>query len=123
MKHPLLVTTHSLSLRPPLACPAEAIPQEISTQMDFVLETVPMVGDFSSLVLASTSTLQSFCGFNETESVVAAAATANVQLCEIFDLLDSVRTFFQCENWFPLYDVTMYQAICYNGTDGFVWVS
>jgi hypothetical protein len=105
------------------ACPPDAVPQQISSQMEAVLSTLPILGDFSALVTASTDSLQELCGFTDADTLVTASEAANVQLCQIVDLLDSIRLFFQCENWFPIYDVTLYQAICYNGTDGFTWVA
>ena len=91
--------------------------------MDVLLEAGPTLQDFSLVVTASNSSLQEFWGFNGGETIVAATEVASEQLCQIVDFLDSLRLFFQCENWFPLYDVALYQAICYNGTDGFSWVA
>ncbi len=106
-----------------LACPPEALPQEIAAQLEFVLETIPTLGDFSSLIISTSSTLQTVCGFEETSGLASAAETANIQLCDIVQVLNAIRLFFQCENWFPLYETTVYEAICYNGTDGFAWVA
>ena len=46
-----------------------------------------------------------------------------IVLQELVDILDDIRLFFQCENWFPLYESTMYNAVCYDGTDGFAWIA
>jgi len=105
------------------ACPQELIPQQIASQVSFVLDTIPTLGNFSSLVTASAGAIQTVCGFNETSALAAAAETANEQLCQIVDVLNAIRLFFQCENWFPLYETTVYEAICYNGTEGFAWVA
>jgi len=105
------------------ACPPDAVPQEISTQLNYVLEAIPALGNFSSLVTNSESTLQQVCGFTDSSGIAQAAELANGQLCQIVDILNSIRLFFQCENWFPLYETTVYEAICYNGTDGFAWVA
>lgn len=106
-----------------VGCPQDAIPQEISTQIDFVLDTIPMLGDFSTMVKGSTNELQKICGFEDPSTLGEVADLANVQLCEIVDILNQIRLFFQCENWFPLYESTMYNAVCYNGTEGFAWVA
>jgi hypothetical protein len=111
---------------PCIECPPDAIPQEVSTQIEFVLDTIPLLGDFSALVAETAPLIQVVCGFNETTQLGAlgsAADEANGQLCDIVDVLNSIRLFFQCENWFPLYETTVYRAICYNGTEGFAWVA
>lgn len=105
------------------ACPKDAVPQEVATQLDFVLQAIPTLGNFSSLVTTSASNLQAVCGFDDSSGLASAAELANGQLCEIVDILNAIRLFFQCENWFPLYETTVYDAICYNGTDGFAWVA
>lgn len=117
------MTTHFSATMHTPGCPAEALPQEITAQVEFVLETIPTLGDFSSLVTGSAAAIQTVCGFNETTGLAAAAETANGQLCQIVDILNAIRLFFQCENWFPLYETTVYEAICYNGTEGFAWVA
>jgi hypothetical protein len=105
------------------ACPADAVPQQISSQMEFLISAGPTLENLSSMVTSSTATLQDFCGFTDTDTIFAATDIAQGQLCQIIDFLDSIRRFFQCENWFPLYEVTLYRAICYNGTDGFSWLA
>eukprot|EP00934_Nitzschia_sp_Nitz4_P007545 Nitzschia sp. Nitz4//scaffold1_size375055//99440//101442//NITZ4_000238-RA/size375055-augustus-gene-0.710-mRNA-1//-1//CDS//3329540931//7535//frame0 len=104
-------------------CPADAIPQELAVQIEFVLNTIPTLGDFSDMVKQSATELQELCGFEDPTSLALVADVANQQLCEIVDILDQIRLFFQCENWFPLYESTMYNAVCYDGTDGFAWVA
>ncbi len=91
--------------------------------MDFLIAAGPTLENFSATVNSSTAVLQEVCGFTDIDKIVAATDIAQGQLCEIIDFLDSIRRFFQCENWFPLYDVTLYHAICYDGTDGFSWVA
>jgi len=106
-----------------LACPADAVPQEITGQMEYLLSAGPNLDEFTSVITDTNSTFSQICGFDSAETIVSATDSAKLQVCQIVDFLDSLRRFFQCENWFPLYDETMYQAICYNGTDGFSWVA
>lgn len=113
----------SLSHTTILECPADSIPQEFSTQIDFVLDTVPTLGNFSSLVAESSGAIQVVCGFNDASRLASVANTANEELCDIVQILDDIRLFFQCENWFPLYESTMYNTVCYDGTDGFAWIA
>ena len=109
-----------------VGCPPEAIPQEVSTQIDFVLDTMPLLGNFSSIVKESTSALQVVCGFNETTQMGAigqAADEVNGLLCDVVEVLNAIRLFFQCKNWFPLYETAMYKAVCYSGSEAFAWVA
>ena len=105
-----------------LECPPDEIPQEFSTQIDFVLQTIPTLKIFANSIQESAGAIQVVCGSNPSRLAFIAEST-NQQLCEIVDILDAIRIFFQCKNWFPLYESAMYDAICYNGTDGFAWVA
>lgn len=106
-------------------CPVDVLPQEIAEQVDYVLAGVPVIQQFSAIVEESTDLIQGVCGFaaEDSQRLVAAGDVVQVQLCEIAAILRRVRLFFQCENWFPLYETTVYQALCYDGTDGFAYVA
>ena len=119
----LFGSSHPTFLAHTSECPVDSIPQEFSTQIDFVLQTVPTLGNFSSLVAESSDAIQVVCGFEDPSRLAIVADTANEQLCGIVNVLDDIRLFFQCENWFPLYESTMYNAVCYDGTDGFAWIA
>jgi hypothetical protein len=106
-------------------CPQQLLPKELVEQMDYVMAGVPAIQQFSAIVEESTDLIQSTCGFEggETQKLLNLADTVQVKLCEVADILKQVRLFFQCENWFPLYETTTYQAICYDGTDGFAYIA
>jgi hypothetical protein len=40
-----------------------------------------------------------------------------------FILQATIRDFFQCDNWNPIYEYGAYEAVCYDGTEGFVWAT
>jgi hypothetical protein len=44
-------------------------------------------------------------------------------LCDIAGLLRNVRAYFDCDNWYPLYENLSYETVCYSGTEGFAWVA
>ncbi|KAL3906897.1 MAG: hypothetical protein SGILL_009090 [Bacillariaceae sp.] len=106
-------------------CPPELLPQELVEQMDYVVAGVPAISQFSSIVRESTDLIQDVCGFsgNRTQTLLDLADTAQVQLCEVADILKQVRLFFQCETWYPLYETTTYDALCYGGTNGFAYIA
>lgn len=35
----------------------------------------------------------------------------------------TIRDFFRCDNWNPIYELGAYEAVCYDGTEGFVWAT
>lgn len=106
-------------------CPEDILPQEIAQQLDYVLAGVPVIQQFSAIVEESTGLIQEVCGFaaEDSQRLVLAGEVVQVQLCEIAEILKRVWLFFQCENWFPLYETTVYEAICYDATDGFAYVA
>jgi len=106
-------------------CPPQLLPQELVSQMDYVVAGVPAIKQFSAIVEESTDLIQGACGFQEgeTQKLLNLADAAQVNLCEVADILKRVRLFFQCENWFPLYETTTYEALCYDSTDGFAYIA
>ncbi|KAG7337817.1 hypothetical protein IV203_015286 [Nitzschia inconspicua] len=106
-------------------CPPELLPRELVGQMDYIIAGVPAIREFSSIVEESTDLIQGACGFAEsdTQKLMDLADTAQTNLCEVADILTRVRLFFQCENWFPIYETTAYEALCHDGTDGFAYIA
>ena len=35
----------------------------------------------------------------------------------------TIRDFFRCDNWNPIYEFGAYETVCYDGTEGFVWAT
>jgi hypothetical protein len=90
-------------------CPPQLLPKELVEQMDYIIAGVPAIKKFSSIVEESTDLSQGACGFAETDTqkLMDLADTAQINLCEVAEILKQVRLFFQCENWFPLYETTV----------------
>jgi hypothetical protein len=106
-------------------CPAELLPKELVEQKDYIIAGVPAIKEFSNIVRESTELIQGACGFtaDKTQTLIDLADTAQEQLCAVADILKRVRLFFQCETWFPLYETTTYEALCYSGTNGFAYIA
>lgn len=104
-------------------CPQDAIPKELEEQLLFVTDAVPKISDFAVLVSESRESFEAICGTTDTQDLVDVAAETNEQLCDIGTIMRTVRLYFQCENWYPLYETTVYDAMCYSGTDGFGWIA
>jgi hypothetical protein len=67
--------------------------------------------------------IQDACGLEDPERLTELSTTVNLHLCSVSEILNNIRLYFQCENWYPLYETTIYDAICYNGSTGFAWVA
>lgn len=106
-------------------CPPQLLPKELVEQMDYIIAGVPAIKKFSSIVEESTDLIQGAYGFAETDTqkLMDLADTAQINLCEVAEILKQVRLFFQCENWFPLYETTVYNALCHDGTNGFAYIA
>lgn len=80
------------------------------------MEAVPFINQILVAIEENASTIQVICGSNTTQELMEIAQTANVQLCGVSQVLKDIRLYFQCQNWFPLYETTLYETMCYNGT-------
>jgi hypothetical protein len=102
--------------------PGDILPRKIAQQLDYILADVPVIQHISAIVEEFTGLIQDVCGFaaEDSQLLVLAGEVVQVQLCEIAEILKRVQLFFQCENWFPLYETTVYRAFCY---DGFAYVA
>eukprot|EP00536_Pseudo-nitzschia_multiseries_P008395 jgi/Psemu1/66506/estExt_Genemark1.C_2120035 len=106
-------------------CPVELLPQEIREQLQYVKAGVPVLKQFSTIVEQSINLIQDVCGFEEdqTQNLVDVTDILQDQLCAVADIVSDVREFVQCHNWYPLYETTVYEALCYDGTEGFAYVA
>jgi hypothetical protein len=67
----------------------------------------------------TTSTIfEETCG-GSPSILASAASTAAEFLCQLWNTLVTVQTFFACDNWRPLYTLIVYDALCYQGIVGF----
>jgi len=108
-------------------CPLEKLPSVISEQLEYVEAGIPLIGQFSTIV-KDTSTqklIQGVCGFetNQSDNLLEVIDVIQTQLCSVANILNKIRTFLQCSNWYPLYSQTVYETLCYDGTKGFAYVA
>ena len=106
-------------------CPVEMLPSEILEQLNYLQVGVPLIKDFGTIVEDSTELIRGVCGFgvDQIQDLVSVADTLQNQLCSLVAIVTEVRDFVQCGNWYPLYEKTVYEALCYDGTTGFAYVA
>jgi hypothetical protein len=103
-------------------CPLSILPTGLLTHMAFLVQAVNKVNVFTSSLSTDASFQNVICG-GITNNVVVVAQTTSEQLCRTVDILKDVGLYLQCSNWYPLYENTVYNAMCYSGTEGFAWVA
>ena len=103
-------------------CPEDQIPGELTAILQSVAEAVPYIDQFLSFLDTNTDFIQLVCGLEDPARVAQLTTVINSQICDIFEILNRIRLYFQCENWYPLYETVMYDAVCYNGSSGFAWI-
>jgi hypothetical protein len=103
-------------------CPLSLLPMGLVTHMTFLRQVVTEVTVFTSSLSTEPNDFQNVCG-GTTNNVVVVAQTTMEQLCSFLENLRDFGLFMQCSNWYPLYENTVYSAMCYSGTEGFAWVA
>jgi hypothetical protein len=73
--------------------------------------------------MVSSDKIQEACGLQAPPKVFQIAEITAEQLYVLADFLAQIRQYLECRNWYPLYTSSLYDALCYSGTDGFAWVS
>jgi hypothetical protein len=66
---------------------------------------------------------EAICGVTNATVWAATAGKADAYLCTLAGLVRDIREFFQCRTWYPLYQNTVHDAMCYSATDGFSWIA
>ena len=89
-------------------------------QAQQLLETVAKVKAYAS---ASATAIEAVCSAQNVTMVEALASALESQVCVAVQIVTSVNQFFACHNWQPLYATIAYQAVCYEGNQGFFWIS
>jgi hypothetical protein len=105
--------------------------------MQFLQEGTTLLGDFTARLeafslVAKDGGVCAGVGNNSTSTSTANAAITlaitvsdktDKYLCTITKILRDIRGFFQCRTWYPLYQNTVHDTLCYSATDGFSWIA
>ena len=98
-------------------CPLENFPSGLVDHINMLVQARLTIANadvsFATNVLCST----------DPKPVIFFSNAASSQICKLTELFQDIRLYFGCDNWFPLYEQSVYTAMCYSGTDGFAWVT
>lgn len=75
--------------------------------------------------ISNSSALEQFqdtCGVINATKWADAAFMLGDRLCKASSTVADLRSFFECQTWYPLYRSTVYYTICYN-VDAFSWIA
>jgi hypothetical protein len=86
-------------------------------------EGTDLLGRFSDELAGFDEKREAVCGVTDATILAATAGKADAYLCTLAGLLRDIRGFFRCETWYPLYQNTVHDAMCYSATDGFAWIA
>lgn len=104
-------------------CPADSVPEDFLNQITDVLEVLQTEISFVEDSLADAGFF-GVCGVDPA-SVLTDSVIDPVQdtVCQLAEALASVQDYFSCDNWRPLYTKVMYDAVCYDGNEGFYYIA
>jgi hypothetical protein len=86
-------------------------------------EGTDLLGRFSDELVGFDEKREAVCGVTDATLLAATAVKADAYLCTLAGLLIDIRGFFRCGTWYPLYQNTVHDAMCYSATDGFAWIA
>jgi hypothetical protein len=105
-----------------LGCPADSPPVDLLDQLNYAKDSIPEFSTLVDTLRSNTAIFEATCGTSP-DSILDSADVVTNALCRVADILREVRVFFNCENFYPLYEGITYDTVCYSGTDGFAWVA
>lgn len=97
-----------------------AQPPSIDEYDEYLAEAQSVVQGFEQALSDAAVVLAGECNVTNTSSVEANVSTLFASVCSSVLLLRNIRNAFSCQTWLPLYYTAVYDALCYNGTNG-VW--
>jgi hypothetical protein len=104
-------------------CPLYQFPKGVVEQIEFLVTVIGSIRQLLTSWLAGSDQIQELCGLTQPPKYFEIAQITSDQLCALATILEDLRLYMQCGNWYPLYTKTVYDAMCYSGTEGFAWVA
>ena len=112
-------------------CPLDAAPTILTDYIEALTWTSNEIKQFVTEEKADNSQAMNdpvtdninstWCGLSE--QLLDGLSVAAQQLCVTAGLVDDLGHYLQCKRWYPLVSNTVYDFLCYAGSEGLVWVS
>lgn len=78
---------------------------------------------FSELLVQAHEPITAHCTLGNQDTILQVAALFQEAACDLSSSLADTIVFFQCNNWFPLYEQGVYKTLCYSGTTAITWIA
>jgi hypothetical protein len=78
---------------------------------------------FSEWLMLAQDPITEYCNLGNQDTIAQLSALIQDAACNLSTLLADTVVFFQCKNWFPVYEQGVYNAVCYSGTSAVVWIA
>ena len=106
-------------------CPVNELPLELEQRLQILSSYVfPAMENLISAIgeQQGPNDFNADCGTNLAPFLVIANAMSN-QLCNLTQIIVSVRSLLSCQNWYPVYEEIFHEGVCYHATAGFSWAA
>ncbi|KAG7341430.1 hypothetical protein IV203_023382 [Nitzschia inconspicua] len=104
-------------------CPLELLPESYTFYMRLAWTFVSGLVRFAELLVLAQDPVTEYCRLGDQDAILQVSALFQELACDLSVLLADTIVFFQCQNWFPLYEQGVYNAMCYSGTSSIVWIA
>ncbi|KAG7358341.1 hypothetical protein IV203_014929 [Nitzschia inconspicua] len=104
-------------------CPLEFLPESYTFYMRLAWTFVSGLFRFAELLVLAEDPVTEYCRLGDQDTILQVSALFQEFACDLSALLADTIVFFQCQNWFPLYEQGVYNAMCYSGTSSIVWIA
>jgi hypothetical protein len=98
----------------------EVQPDSMTRYEEFLIAARAALLEFNNEIDRLAAEAADICGSPDSSAFVSALVTISGYICSALNALIDLRAAFQCQTWLPIYYNTVYNAMCFNGTDG-VW--
>jgi hypothetical protein len=99
------------------------LPEEYTFYIRLSWAFVAGLFQFADLLVLAQDPIAEYCSVGDQDTIVQVSHLLQTSACNLSNLLSHTIVFFQCNNWFPLYEQGVYNAVCYSFTSGILWIA
>eukprot|EP00934_Nitzschia_sp_Nitz4_P008742 Nitzschia sp. Nitz4//scaffold95_size97785//6851//13079//NITZ4_004655-RA/size97785-processed-gene-0.3-mRNA-1//1//CDS//3329560436//8732//frame0 len=105
-------------------CPVIQAPETIQNAVEFLRDLViPALGNLAEAILEVGEENQEIACGTGVASVLQLIGALGAQICVVVYTIADLSELLQCEQWYPMYEQTMHDAICTSATEAFTWAA